>query len=97
MEANSMNDIRMYQILEQSGFSKENALALIAELKNQDSNLATKGDAKLAVAAIDALLEKQTIEISNQIYKVNSQSWRIVGVIAFLAIVFRVIEKMLLH
>jgi hypothetical protein len=84
-----MNQIKVYEILEQQGFSKDNAKALIEYMSERDTEAATKGDIKDLKSEIKIDMGNLEVRILKEM---RDQTWKFIGGLALVGVVFKLAD-----
>jgi hypothetical protein len=84
-----MNPIKVYEILEQQGFSKDNAKALIEYMSERDTEAATKGDVKDLKSEIKNDIGNLEVRLSREM---RDQTWKFVGGVALISTIFKLAD-----
>jgi len=87
-----MNAIKVFRILEESGFSKQNATELISELEEQDTRLATRqniSDLELRIHQMEVKMLQGFLQVQESM---GAQTWRFLGALTVIGVVFKLAE-----
>jgi hypothetical protein len=80
-----MNQIKIYQVLENHGFGKEDAQLLVDALSERDTEAATKGDLK----DLELRITQQFVAVHKEM---NTQTNRFIAGVAIIGVVFKLAD-----
>lgn len=83
-----MNTFKARRILQDSGFTKENAESFVDAI-NEHDNVATKSDIKDLEIRMLGEFKKVSDDFSKVYQALNSMTWKFLGGIALLGVIFK--------
>jgi hypothetical protein len=91
-----MNQIKIYQVLENHGFGKEDAQLLVDALNERDTEAATKGDLKDLSILLKSDIKDLELRMTQQFVSVHkemgNQTNRFIAGVAIIGVIFKLAD-----